>query len=173
MADKKKVAEVENDAAEVAISRVYEVGYHIVPTVKEEDLDTVVGTMRNVITKAGGSFIAEGAPVSTKLAYPMEAREGDRNVEYDRAYFGWIKFEATLGVAEDLDETLKRDKAILRFIVFRTVREETRARIKAPTLREVKRTDTIKAPQRRPEESAAPISEEDLDKAIDTLTTEQ
>lgn len=171
MADKTTTEVVEIDAADAAISRIYEVGYHIVSSVKEEDLDAVVGTMRNVIEKAGGTFIAEGAPVLMKLAYPMEAREGDRNVEYDRAYFGWIKFEANLGVAEALDDVLKRDVTILRHIVFRTVREETRARIKAPTLREVKRTDTIKAPQRRAEDPSAPVSEEDLDKAIDTLTT--
>lgn len=172
MADKTTTEVIEHDAADVAVSRIYEVGYHIVSSVKEEDLDAIVSTMRNVIEKAGGSFIAEGAPVLMKLAYGMEAREGDRNIEYDKAYFGWIKFEANLGVAEALEEVLKRDNTILRHIVFRTVREETRARIKAPALREVKRTDTIKAPARRPEESAAPVSEEDLNKALDTLTTE-
>ena len=66
---------------------------------------------------------------------------------------------------------LKANKSILRHIVFRTVREETRARLKTPTLREVKRTDTIKATPRR-EEGSAPVSEADLDKALSDITTD-
>ena len=40
--------------------RIYELGYHIIPTVKEEDVEKIVGGIRSVIEKAGGSFIAEG-----------------------------------------------------------------------------------------------------------------
>ncbi|MBI4129044.1 MAG: 30S ribosomal protein S6 [Parcubacteria group bacterium] len=154
------------------VSRIYEVGYHVIPSVAEENLEKVVGGIRATIEKAGGSFIAEGAPTLTKLAYPMEAREGDRRVSHDRGYFGWVKFEAPVAIADMLEEALKADANILRSIVFRTVREETRARMKAPTLREVKRTDTIKSSPRRPEEESAPISEVDLDKALQDITTD-
>ncbi len=159
-------------AEDAAINRIYEVGYHILPSVAEENVDKVVGEIRAVIEKLGGSFIAEGAPVLTKLAYDMDSREGDKWASQDRGYFGWIKFEAVVGSAEALEEMLKANKSILRHIVFRTVREETRARIKAPTLREVKRTDTIKTTAKRPDEESAPISEEDLDKALSDITTE-
>jgi hypothetical protein len=54
-------------------------------------------------------------------------------------------------------------------MVFRTVREETRARLKAPQLREVKRGDTPKPAPRKAEESA-PVNEEQIEKAIETLT---
>ena len=153
-------------------SRVYEVGYHIIPTVKEESVEGVVATIRAIIEKAGGSFIAEGAPVLTKLSYAMVAREGDKNVQYDRGFFGWIKFEAPVEVTETLDESLKADRNILRFIVFRTIREETRARLKTPTLREVRRTDVIKPAAHHVEDTSIPVSEVDLDKAIETLTTD-
>jgi ribosomal protein S6 len=153
-------------------ARVYELGYHIIPTVKEESIEEVVASIRTVIEKAGGSFIAEGAPVSMKLSYAMVAREGDKNVEYDRSFFGWIKFEAPVAVTEILNEALKADRNILRFIVFRTVREETRARMKIPTLRDVRRTDPIKAPARHIEDPTIAVSEVDLDKAIETLTTD-
>lgn len=171
MADK-EVIETHTDEAPEVISRVYEVGYHIVPNIPEDGLEPVVGSIRSAIEKAGGSFIAEGAPTLMKLSYAMTHREGDKNVEYDRGFFGWIKFEAPATAAAILDEALKTDKNILRFIVFRTVREETRARLKIPALREVRRTDTIKAPARRVEEVSAPVSEEDLDKALETLTTD-
>lgn len=152
------------------ISRIYEVGYLIVPAVAEENLDKVVTDIRGIVEKAGGSFIAEGAPAMTRLAYDMESREGDKRVQNDRAYFGWLKFEAPVAVVPMLEEALKANPSILRHIVFQTVREETRARIKAPTLREVKRTDTIKTSPRREEEVSAPISEVDLDKALLDIT---
>lgn len=174
MAKAKVVTKTETDAEE-AVLRVYEVGYHIVPTVREEDVETVVAGIRSVIEKAGGTFVSEGAPALTKLAYPMQSlQEGKgKHTEHDRAYFGWIKFESTAQAAQELDEILHHNKEILRSIIFQTIREETRARFKAPTLREVKRGDVIKPTTRRPEASAssAPVSEAEIDKAIDDLTT--
>lgn len=173
MAVKKAVVkEVETTEAAEVVSRVYEVGYHILPSFKEEDLEGIVGAIRSVIEKAGGSFISEGAPVLTRLAYPVAVKTRGKRDDYDRAYFGWIKFEAAVDTAHALEESLKRDSAVLRFIVFRTVREETRARVKLATIREVRRTDVIKAAPTKEETSGEPVSEEDLDKALETLTTE-
>lgn len=163
---------IDTTAEDAAATRIYEVGYHILSAVSEENVEKVVGEIRGIIEKAGGSFIAEGAPVLTKLAYDMDNREGDKWASQDRGYFGWIKFEAVVGTAATLEDALKAHKSILRHIVFRTVREETRARLKAPTLREVKRTDTIKTTAKRPEEESAPVSEEDLDKALSEITTD-
>ncbi len=158
-------------AGDVAIPRVYEVGYHISPSVDEADVEKVVADIRTLVEKNGGTFIAEGAPVLTKLAFPIDGLESGKKIEHDRGYFGWLKFESPLETAEMLRETLMTHTAIFRFIVFRTVREETRARMKAPQLREVKRTDTPKAAPRKAEESA-PISEVDLDKALQDITTD-
>lgn len=166
------IAEKNDTASETELSRVYEVGYQIVPTIKEEDIDKAVGGIRAAIETAGGSFVSEGAPELMKLAYPIIRHEHGKNTSYDRGYFGWLKFESAPSMIKDLEETLKRDPNVLRSIVFRTVREETRARMKLATLREVRRTDTLKASPRKVEENAAPVSEEDLDKAIEGLTTE-
>lgn len=163
---------IENDVSDEVISRIYEVGYHIVPTVAEENAEKIVGDIRGIIEKAGGSFIAEGAPALTRLAYLMDSKVGDKRVPEDRGYFGWIKFEAAISAAGALDQALKANASILRYIIFKTVREETRARVKLATVREVKRTDVIKAAPRRVEEESAPVSEEELEKAISDITTE-
>lgn len=155
-----------------AVMRVYETGYLIAPSVKEDDIESIVSGIRSVIEKASGSFIAEGAPSMMKLAYEMEGREVGKRMIYDRAYFGWIKFEAATSAVGALEVSYKRSTEILRHLIFKTLREDTRAKIKAPTLREVKRTDTLKTTPRRAEESAEPVSEEDIDKAIEDLTTE-
>jgi len=160
------------DTAEVAALRVYEVGYHIRPDAPEADLDKMTAGVRAIIEKNGGSFIAEGAPAMTRFAYPMEVREGEKHVEYDRGYFGWLKFEARTEVAAALEGALKTDRNFVRAIVFQTVREDTRAKMKAPQLREVKRTDVTHKAPRRVEEVSAPVSEEQLEKALEDITTE-
>lgn len=169
MVDAQKPAPTETSENEV-VSRIYEVGYHILHTVAEENVEKVVAEIRAVIEQAGGNFIAEGAPALTRLAYDMESKEGDKRVSNDRAYFGWLKFEAPVAVVAALDEALKANPSILRHLTFQTVREETRARMKAPTLREVKRTDTIKSNPRRTDETSAPVSEADLEKALSEIT---
>ncbi|KKW23353.1 MAG: hypothetical protein UY74_C0068G0007 [Candidatus Kaiserbacteria bacterium GW2011_GWC2_52_8b] len=157
---------------EVAASRVYEIGYHISPSIKDEDIEKVVGSIRSVIEKAGGSFIAEGAPALARLAYPISIKENGKRVEYDRGHFGWIKFESSIEGAQAISEAIKRNSDLLRTMIFQTVREDTRAKIKIAPLREVKRTDVIKAAPRRAEESAPPVSEADLDKALLDITGE-
>ena len=161
---------VEAQTAETPILRVYEVGYHIVPTVKEEDVETIVSTIRGFIKRSGGSFVSEGAPSNIRLSYPMYVHNRGKNVEHDRAYFGWIKFESTPDVARSLEETLNKDREILRSIVFRTVRADTRVHIKTAPLRDVKRTETLKTLTHV--EESAPVSDADISKAIEDLTTE-
>ena len=106
-----------------------------------------------------------------KLMYPMTTLEKAVKVDYDTAHFGWLKFESSSEAADELTAALKANKSILRSIVFRTVREDTRAKIKAPTLREVKRETPVHKPKRI-EEVSAPVSEVDLDKALEGLTAE-
>ena len=58
-----------NTSENEVVLRIYEVGYHIIPTVLEENVEKVVGDIRTVIEKAGGSFIAEGAPVAVIVVH--------------------------------------------------------------------------------------------------------
>ncbi len=164
-----------DSAADADVLRIYEIGYHIVSSAKDEEVEKIVSEIRGSIEKSCGSFIAEGAPSLLKLSYPMTVREGEKKIEHDRAYFGWLKFFAAPESVVLLESSLKNNASIVRFILFKTVREDTRAKIKAPTLREVKRTDTIKSTPRRAVEAEAhkaPVSEEQLDKALEQLTTE-
>jgi hypothetical protein len=76
MAESEVVETQETDIDRDA-TRVYEVGYHIIPTVAEENIESIVSEIRSVIEKAGGSFIAEGAPSLIKLAY-LDGRQRER-----------------------------------------------------------------------------------------------
>ncbi|MBP9669103.1 MAG: 30S ribosomal protein S6 [Candidatus Pacebacteria bacterium] len=156
--------------AEVNAARVYEVGYHILPNVEGEAIEKVVQGVREMIAEMGGSLIAEGTPQDMHLAYTMYINNEGKNTSYDRAHFGWIKFELPAEKIAALEESLKLNKKILRSIVFRTVKEETRASVKIGALREVKRSDTLKVQTRPEKEVVGEVSEEKLDEAIEGLT---
>lgn len=149
-------------------ARIYEVGFNILPTVGADNVDKVVQGIREEITRVGGSLIAEGAPQELKLAYTMYVNNAGKNTPYTHAYFGWIKFETTEPVLE-LDLSLKGNRQILRHILFRTVREDTRANIKL--VRDVKRTETLKT-TKKVDEVVAEVSEERLDEALEGITGE-
>lgn len=160
--------ENKNEAGEL---QVYELGYHILPTVTADDLESEVAKLRTAIEKRGGSFITEGTPEMMNLAYPMFINNGGKNTRYERAYFGWIKFEMPIAEAVALqDEDLKMNKEVLRFILVKTTREETRAQLQTEqntVLREVKTTGTIQS--KHVEEEGGEISEEEITKSIDEI----
>jgi ribosomal protein S6 len=164
-------AHVENHAD----GQVYELGYHIVPTVAADDLEGEVGTLRNAIEKRGGSFIAEGTPETVTLAYPMFVNNGGKQTKYERAYFGWMKFELDPEQAVELrDEDLASNTHVLRYTLFKTTREETRAQLQteqSTILREVKTTGILE--KKHIEEEGGEVSEEALEKSIDELVGEE
>ncbi len=104
---------------------VYEVGYHIVPIVAEADLGVQVTAIRDVIEAAGGSIIADEYPRHMELAYPMVKIAANKRALHHSAYFGCMKFEVTPSGVRVIQEKMKANDAILRFIAVKTVRENT------------------------------------------------
>ena len=150
---------------------VYEVGFHIVPQVGDDNATAVV--VEKVRAAIGDAeFISEGSPRKMRLAYTVERSGQGKREKFSESYFGWIKFEAPIAIAQTIEAFLKHNKSFFRYIVFQTVREDTRAKMKAPQLREVKRTDVIRQVPKRIEETSAPVSEEELEKALSDITSE-
>lgn len=104
---------------------IYEVGYLIVPTVSEEKVGGEVNVIKEALSKIGGNLISEGNPSYMNLAYPMRS-EGEKGGKmFDTAHFGWIKFELSPESVLVLDKTLKSNSKILRYVLVKTVREDT------------------------------------------------
>jgi ribosomal protein S6 len=161
----------ENDSE--ARPEVYEIGYHLVPTL-EDSAEGGVSRIRSVIEKAGGNFLAEGSPQRITLAQPISIWNNGRWTKYDQSYFGWIKFELDAAQITAVEKALKEDREVLRSIVFKTIREDIRAQVRQFVLKEVKRSDTIKSSLRRASvvESSAEISDEKIDEAIAELVAD-
>jgi ribosomal protein S6 len=151
-------------------SYVYELGFHLLPTIAEENLPAEVATMKSLIEKVGGSSISEEFPKLTQLAYTMIPAYSGGKDTYDSAYFGWIKFEASRQGVVELQESLTKNAGMLRYIILKTVRESTLA----PRRAIVGKTETeprvssprITAP-RKEAPSASSVAE--IDKVVEEL----
>jgi len=165
---------IEDDSTEVDIKTVYEVGYNILPIVEEGEVEGVVSRFRDTIEKAGGVFVSEGASQKIQLSYPMAVWANGKWTNYTEAFFGWIKFELSPNQLSDVEAMFKSDASVLRFLLIKTVREDTRANVRQFVLKEVKRTDTIKsAPRTRStSETKEAVSDEKLDEAIEGLVAD-
>jgi ribosomal protein S6 len=168
MAEKSQGATPSTQANEPKDTRpVYEVGFHVVPTIPEGEVSAVVEKIRAVIEKGGAELISEGAPQRMTLAFTIERAQSGKREKFNEAYFGHIKFATERGNIPALEEVLRHTHEVLRYLLIQTVRED------APVRRAVFASDrlegeTIHKPVAAPEKSGE-VSEEELEKSLETL----
>ena len=145
---------------------VYEIGYHLVPTLAE---DAVAGEAAKIRAMLGDAeVIADETPRKMTLSYVIERPGAGRREKYGEAYFGFIKFAIDKEHINGIEQKLRAMREVLRYLLVETTREEL-----APTRRAVFTSDrlegeTIKKPAVA-EEKAAEVSEEELDKSIGAI----
>lgn len=159
-------AEAENKNGGDKNSRVYELGYLLVPTIPEEDLPVVYGNLKELVSSLGGEAISDEMPKMIPLAYPMVKVMPSARNKFNAAYFGWSKFAMDSDKILELKKKIELDPNFIRFLVFKTVRENTIA------AKRFVRGDARRRP--RAEKSgegapAAPINKEEIDKEIEAL----
>jgi ribosomal protein S6 len=149
---------------------VYEVGFHVVPTVQEDGVAAVVERVRKALGNA--EIINEKFPERIALAYTIERSVEGKVEKYHDAYFGFIKFATDKEALPGIQAALRADSSILRYIVVSTVREETPSPRRAVFTSSRLEGETIKKPE-APVEKKADVSQEELDKSIDALVAEE
>jgi len=160
--------EIEKDISEEVDFKVYEVGFHVVPTTAEDDVASVVNAVRDVIESVSGMIISEGTPAMTQLAYSMDHIVANKKSVFDSAYFGWIKFQVTSENILKIKDGLEKNDDVFRFLIINTVKEDTLSR--KPVLKTRKATVSPKPETKK--EPKEEISEEEVDKAIEELVVE-
>ena len=145
---------------------VYEVGFHIVPAVSPEKLPEEVDAIKTVLGKNGATVVSEEFPKLRNLAYTLVKIIGPARHKYDAAYFGWVKYEMSPDFAADVKKALDANEKILRYLIIKTVRENTLygTKILPDEKRETAKTEGIKESKETPATSI-----EELDKSIDKL----
>jgi ribosomal protein S6 len=152
-------------------NKVYEVGFHIIPSVPQEKLGEEFSSIKENLDKNGAVVISEEMPKYKNLTYEMRKDFGGKYEKYNQAYFGWVKFEAGSEGVLAIDKYFKTSPVILRHLLVKTVRENTMTAPKAPSYRrgEASKGEVV-AEEAKVEKKE--VSETELDKAIDAVIAE-
>lgn len=149
---------------------VYEVSYLLLPSLAQEQVPGKAVALKELLTRSGGEVLIGEDPVLIDLAYPMTKVIQTVRHKVNTGYFGWIKFELnSLGI-EAVKKALDADNAILRYIIIKTVRENTllEGKMKLKKEDKIKKIDDEDAVKDVPEALKEVVSE-DIDKSIDDL----
>lgn len=146
---------------------IYELGYHVVPTVGDEGVSAVVEKIRGTLGDA--EFINDTFPRKISLAYQVERSAQGKREKYTESYFGFIKFAAERETIPALREKLTAMREVLRYLIIETVREDIASQARrAVFVSDRLEGKTLEKPV-APKETPAEVSEEQLDKSIDAL----
>lgn len=102
----------------------YELAFHILPTVAEGEVSTVVTTITKKIESLGGVLGASEAPERIELAYDIEHYLEGRHRHFSSAYFGWVRFSLSPAALIELSEVLTGTKELLRHLLVRLDKAE-------------------------------------------------
>lgn len=154
---------------------IYEVGFHIVPTVDESQVAAVV----EKIKKSLGSdveIVAEEAPKRMHVAYQIERATQGKREKYTESYFGWVKFalkgDEVGAQVNAIELSLRGMNEVLRYLLIQTVRDDLmQQKSRAVFGSDRLEGETIKRVPREAEK-AGEVSEAELDKSLEALTAE-
>ena len=148
---------------------VYEIGYHLLPTIDESEIPTQSSDIKSIIEEKGGTIISEDLPKMIVLAYDISRAVNSKKQKFNRAYFGWIKFEIDPSKIADIKNKVEKLQNVLRFLIIKTVKENTFHTPKIPMFKK----ENNKEEKREARKEKTEVSEEEIDKSIDELLIDE
>jgi ribosomal protein S6 len=148
---------------EVSDNGVYEVGFLLVPDITEDGLAEVFGNLKTSILDKGAIAVSEEFPKHMPLAYTMEKTINNKIERFNNGYFGWIKFELEGSKVAAVDAMLRLRIDVIRHLLISTVRENTIASKRAPSVRRRKDESGKEIP------GAPEMTKEEIDREIEAL----
>lgn len=166
--------EVKTDNKEMVseTALIYELSFHLLPTLSEEEVTKEVDGMKKILENGGAKILECDEPSQMNLAYTMVKKQEGKNAKFDASFFGTIKFNSEPEILVDLKEELDLNKSVLRFLIIKTV--TSFQPITQVTLRTVTEEDSkpIRKPEMVEKKSDKPISDAELDKTIEKLVSD-
>ncbi len=165
--------EVKNDMSEgvegEAQPRVYELGYLLLPSIPEENIPTMYGNLKDLVNSFGGEAISDEIPRMISLAYTMSKVTANVRSKFNTAYFGWLKFSMNPEKVLELKKKLDLNTDVIRFLLLKTVKENTIAARRFVGRDAVRRPTSTTQKDGVGEEVVVPINKEEVDKEIDAM----
>ncbi len=135
----------------MSVSQNYELAFHLNPNLEEAKVQEIKHNIENILTSGKAVISYAKDPEKIRLSYPIK--------NHGNAFFSYIQFKLEeKPVLEELNEQLKLNSDVLRFMVIKTAsdlqkrqsmlkqvkmreRQEKRAQTKAATPKESKELD--------------------------------
>jgi ribosomal protein S6 len=148
----------------------YELAFHVLPTVADGEVSTVVDALKAAMADAGATLGDEEAPQRIELAYDIERALEGKHRKFSSAYFGWIRFHAPAEAIATIEEHLKDDLNILRHLLIKLSKLEEAHPVYYHELMTAdgKVVETIDVA-----ESVAPAAEATEETAVEETVTEE
>ncbi len=153
-------------------SSVYEIGYHLLPNLSEEEVSATVAGIMEVLKKNGAAFVGDRFPSKIPLAYSIPKRVTGKVLRFNEAYFGWVAFEISREAVLKIKEALDGNKSVLRFLIVRTDRDAVAAALSGATATAAVRPVGDIGKPKREAEAGGEVSEAALEEALKTIETE-
>lgn len=160
---------VEKTTEEDSGMNVYELAYLFIPTITEEKILGNFGDLKSYLEKKGAVCIQEELPKLIPLAYEMSRVIENKKTWFSEGYFGFIKFLLDPSAVLSIETDLRRDESIIRFLIVKTVKENTLAPRKMHRSSEGRKQSV-----REEVDSEKPLAtKEEIDAQIDALVVDQ
>ena len=108
---------------------VYELGYLLDPKLTDDQAAKKATDLGAMMSQEAGEVIASGEPKMRSLAYQMTIKTEGKRRDYEKAYFGWVKFTQSPAAIAELEKKVKSDTQVVRYLLIKTVREDTMAHV--------------------------------------------
>lgn len=117
-----KAKKVEN---KTDTSSVYEISYILLPNLSAEESLKELSSIQEAILSNKGEIISFENPVMIDLAYPMVKVTTSSRTKCQKGYFGYVKFEMESSSVSEVKKYAELNANIVRFLIIKTVRENT------------------------------------------------
>jgi len=154
---------------EVEKKPLYEVGYHLVPTITEDNVGAEVARIREAIESRGGSVVSEEWPKNMSLAYSISPHGRSPRASYDSSYFGWIRFEMQRENIEKFHHVIDALEMVIRFVVIQVPESVLKPRSQRKRPRIILKKETKPTQEVTKEDVSAT---EEIDREIEKLVAE-
>ncbi len=154
-----------------ARTAVYEVGYHLLPTVPENELTAAVKALHDFLAENGAQMVGDRFPARVHLAYTITKRIAGKIERFTDAEFGWVAFEMPRDKVAPLHAWLTENPLVLRFLIVTTTRDAVAASLAGPVVHVAPVTGNIEKPKREAE-AGGEVSDVALDEALQTIEKE-
>ena len=148
---------------------VYEASYILLPSLASEQVPAKAVAIKSMLTSVGGQVLTGEDPVLIDLAYPMLKIVSTVRHKVTTGYFGWVKFEISTDGIEKLKKALNADDLVIRYLIIRTVRENTLLNGKMNLAKEKDQKVKFVSDDAEDVTEEVVVNQEEIDKSIDDL----